>query len=434
MPEFEENSLEYASREKIEARQFRRLQALLSFLKNESVNRFYQEKLKTVNPAEINSREALAQVPFTYKSELVAEQTTNPPFGSIFSYPISNYVKLHQTSGTTGRPLKVLDTREDWEWWARCWEQVYRAAGVGADDRVFLAFSFGPFVGFWAAHEGAYRIGALTIPGGGMDTAQRLAAIIENEATVLCCTPSYALHMAEVAAQNGIDLAASSVRVTIHAGEPGASIPAVRRRIEQSWGARCYDHAGGTEIGAWGFSCKEQRGLHLNEAEFIAEVLDRETGQPVEPGQPGELVITNLGRRGFPLIRYRTGDVVEIAAEPCACGRSYTLFEDGVIGRADDMVVVRGINVYPSSVDAIVREVVDSREYRMVFYREGDLDQLAVEVELEASEEEKLEQLKSLFRQRMALNVPVSAVTPGQLPRFQLKARRVVDNRPRLNR
>ena len=421
--------LEYASPEQIGVRQLERLQKLLAFLKNESDNAFYRNKLADFEPSSLQTLADLSRLPFTLKSELMAEQDQYPPYGRNLSYPLQYYVKLHQTSGTTGRPLRVLDTDESWDWWAECWTRVYRAAGVGKGDRVFLAFSFGPFIGFWAAYEGARKLGAMVIPGGGMDTEQRIASILENQATVLCCTPSYALHMVEVAAHKGINLADSSVRVTIQAGEPGAGIPAVRRRIETAWGAVCHDHAGGSEVGAYGYSCAAQNGLHVNEAEFIMEALDTATGQPAEVGQPGELVITNLGRWGYPVIRYRTGDVVRLAEGRCECGRTFRRLDGGIIGRTDNMIIVRGINIYPSSVEAVIREVVEVGEFRLLFYREQDMDELAVEVELESHENDKLAHLTGLLRQRLALRVPVRAVTPGSLPRFQLKAKRIVDNR-----
>ncbi len=421
--------LEYGNSGQIESHQIERLRVLLSFLKNDSQNHFYKEKLAAFEPDGLQSLADLAKIPFTLKSELVAEQDLYPPYGRNMSYPEEAYIKLHQTSGTTGRPLKVLDTVASWNWWAQCWARVYKAAGVTSADRVFMAFSFGPFIGFWAAYEGAHLVGALAIPGGGMDTEQRIAAILESKATVLCCTPTYALHMAEVAAQKGIDLAESSIRIAIHAGEPGAGIPSVRKRIEQAWGATCHDHAGGSEVGAYGYSCSAQNGLHVNEAEFIAEILDPTTGQPVAPGQSGELVITNLGRWGYPVIRYRTGDAVKLADRPCECGRTFMSLEGGITGRIDNMLIVRGINIYPSSVEAIIREVFEANEFRIIFFRENDMDEIAVELELAEVEKDKLAILNSLLRQRLALRVPVKGVPVDSLPRFQLKARRVVDNR-----
>jgi phenylacetate-CoA ligase len=409
-------------------KQLERLRALVAFLQNESRNAFYQEKLSGVDPAAIRTLADLGTLPFTLKSELVAEQNNFPPFGRNLSYDLSRYTKLHQTSGTTGRPLRVPDTAESWNWWADCWTTVYRSAGINADDRIFFAFSFGPFIGFWAAYEGASRLGALALPGGGLDTEQRLSSIIELGATVLCCTPSYALYLAEVAGQKGFDIANSAVRVLVLAGEPGANIPATRQRIETAWNAKVHDHAGATEVGAWGYGSADGTGLHVNEDDFIAEVLEPGTNTPVPSGESGELVITNLGRWGYPVIRYRTGDMVQVGLSPDPAN-SHKFLLGGVIGRADNMVTVRGINIYPSSVEAIVREVLPTAEFRLIFFRENNLDELQVLVELDDGDHETLSQLESLFRQRLALRVPVAPVAPGSLPRFQLKARRIEDRR-----
>ena len=280
------------------------------------------------------------------------DQAAHPPFGTNLTYPLDRYVRVHQTSGTSGAPLRWLDTQESWDWWARCWGFVLRGAGLGAQDRVFFPFSFGLFVGFWAGFEGARAIGALVIPGGGQDSAQRLAAIEALGATAICCTPSYALHLAEEARARGLDLNKLGVRTTVHAGEPGAGIPSVRARIEEAWGARAFDHAGMTEMGAYGFECADQAGLHVNESEFIAEVIDPATGQSAEEG---ELVLSNLGRAGSPLLRYLTGDRVRVAGGPCACGRTFLRLAGGILGRVDDMLIVRGVNVFPSALEGIVR-------------------------------------------------------------------------------
>src|SRR5947209_11603669 len=245
------SQLENASRSLVEEHQLARLQLGLTRILPH--NRFYEEKL-LANRASLTLQSIvdLSSLPFTNKQELVADQELHPAFGSNLTYSLTEYIRLHQTSGTTGRPLKVLDTLESWDWWADCWTSVYQAAGVTRDDIVFLAFSFGPFIGFWSAYEGAKRLGALTVPGGGMDSLQRLRVIQEIDATVLVCTPSYALHRAEVAQEHGLDMRESSVQVTLHAGEPGASLPSTRDRIQTAWNARTYDHAGTTEMGAFG--------------------------------------------------------------------------------------------------------------------------------------------------------------------------------------
>ncbi|WDL95739.1 phenylacetate--CoA ligase family protein [Alicyclobacillus sp. ALC3] len=409
----------------IEVHQLRRLNELLLFAAQ--YNEFYREKLHDV-VLPIRDMGALRKLPFTRKQELVEDQVQHPPYGRNHSYPASKYVRYHQTSGTTGKPLKVLDTQQSWEWWTDCWLDVLHSAGVTAHDRVFLAFSFGPFIGFWAAYEGAEKLGALVIAGGGQGSVERLTSIVTNEATVILCTPSYALHLAEVAKENGIDIRNSHVKKLIHAGEPGASIPAVRDAIETAWGAKCYDHSGMTEMGAYGYSCHEQCGLHVNEREFLAEIVDPKTLEPVASGETGELVLTNLGRYGFPLIRYRTGDIVLRSDEPCACGNPYRLLPGGILGRADDMVVVRGVNVYPQSLEAIIREFEEVTEFRIIYETVEEMVQVKLQVEAPDS---VVQPLASKLRQRVGLRIEVETVPANTLPRFEMKARRILDLRPK---
>lgn len=411
--------LETAPPDTLRARQLARLNALLAEIL--PANRFYARKLGPLRLPLDWAR--FARLPFITKAELVADQASSPPFGSIATYPPDDYVTYHQTSGTTGNPLVALDTAASWAWWIECWQYVYKAAGVSAADRVFVAFSFGPFIGFWSAHAAAQTLGALTIPGGGMDSRTRLETIRRAGASVLLATPTYALRLAEVARDAGIPLSELGVRIMIHAGEPGASIPAVRARIESAWGARAFDHAGATEVGAWGFMCEHQRGLHVNEAEFIAEVLDPVSGNPVADGEVGELVITNLGRAGWPVIRYRTGDLVETGGRHCPCGRTFLALPRGIIGRADDALIVRGVNIYPSAIEAIVRECGAS-EFRIVRTRRAEMDELLIEIE---GSDRIAEIVARRFRDRLGVRIDVRAVPAGSLPRFELKARRVVD-------
>ena len=376
-------------------------------------NPFYRRKFGVLPPS--LSWDDFYALPFTTKTDAAALAT----------YPPGDYVTYHQTSGTTGRPLAILDTDESWAWWAECWQYVYAAAGVTARDRILFAFSFGPFIGFWSAYAAARGLGAMTIPGGGLDSKGRLHLIHNSQATVLMCTPTYALHLAEVAQAEGIAIREGSVRVTIHAGEPGASIPSVRGRIEEAWGARAFDHAGGTEVGAYGFSCEARNGIHLNEAEFIGEVLDPASGEPCVEGAAGELVITNLGRAGWPAIRYRTGDIVTVGTRGCSCGRTFLTFPGGIVGRTDDLVVLRGINVFPSAIEAIVRTFA-IEEFRMVRTREGAMEELTVEVE---ATEEVAASLAQALRDRLAVRIPTRPVPAGSLPRWELKARRLIDRR-----
>jgi phenylacetate-CoA ligase len=240
-------------------------------------------------------------------------------------------------------------------------------------------------------------------------------------ASALVCTPSYALHLLEVGRERGLDVGALGVRTTIHAGEPGANIPPVRARIERGWRARAFDHAGMTEVGAYGYECQAQAGLHVNESEFIAEVIDPATGRSATEG---ELVLTNLGRLGSPAVRYRTGDRVRLAATPCACGRTFLRLENGILGRLDDMLIVRGVNVFPSAIEAIVRRFPAIEEFQVEVFRDGQLDE--VRVLIEAVDVAVTSAVQEAFRADIGIRLEVCAVAPRTLPRYELKARRVI--------
>ena len=428
---FVDPTLESMTREDLAAYQWQRLVPVLARI-GES-NPFYRMKWAAAGVErrpDIRDWPDFRRLPLTTKAELVRDQEDHPPFGSDLTYPLERYVRLHQTSGTTGRPMRWLDTAESWDWWIRCWAFVYRAAGVGPGDRIFFAFSFGPFIGFWAGFDAARRIGALAIPGGGLDSALRIRALMEAHSTVLVCTPSYALRMAEAARAAGIDPRAAGLRVTIHAGEPGASIAATRRRIEEAWGARCVDHTGLTEVGATGFTCAAGE-LHVNESEFIAEILDPLTGATTSAGD-GELILTNLGREGSPVIRYRTGDRVRLLDTRCACGRTFARLAGGILGRVDDMLVVRGMNIFPSAVEGVVRRFDCVDEFRLEVYRQAEMAELRVVVEVDADRHgaaeiaSTLEQLRRELGLACGIRVEAEAVGAGTLPRFELKARRVV--------
>jgi phenylacetate-CoA ligase len=411
-------------RPQLRALQLNKLQALLAEILPR--NAFYARKLGPHR--QLDDWEAYRGLPFTTKQEIAEDQARHPPFGTNLTYSLERYVKLHQTSGTTGKaPIRVLDTEQSWDWWAHCWGHVYTGANVGRGDRVFFAFSFGPFIGFWAAYEGTRKVGAMTIPGGGMQTEQRLRAVLDNEVTALCSTPTYALRLAEEAERLAIDLASSPVHATVHAGEPGASVPGVRARIEQAFGARCNDHTGMTELGATGFTCQAQTGVHLIESEFIFEVIDPHTREPLPLGAQGELVATNLGRAGMPLIRYRTGDLVELDEAPCGCGRTFARLPGGILGRADDMVVVRGVNVFPSAIEGVLREFTEISEFRIEVSSSRSMVELKVLLDPQPGPDGDLAaRVASRLNERLLLRVPCELVPAGSLPRFELKAQRVV--------
>jgi phenylacetate-CoA ligase len=397
-------------------------------------NRFYSEKMHHagVTPEDIRSLEDLERLPVTTKDALLETAQAFPPVGANLTFPEETYTRIHQTSGTTGRPLKVVDTEESWDWWGRCWGYVLAGAGVTPGDRLFLPFSFGPFIGFWSAVEGAKEVGALLVPGGGANSVQRLHLIDELGVTAMCCTPTYALRLAEVARHEGVDISRLPVERIIVAGEPGALVPEIKRRIEAAWGAKCFDHAGASEVGAHSFECEAQPGgTHVIESEFIVEVLDVTNHQPVPPGEQGELVITNLGRLGFPAIRYCTGDLVRLNTDPCVCGRTFARFEGGILGRVDDMVVVRGVNIFPAAIENLVRRVDAVEEYQITVSSGSDLAKLSISIEVieGADPDATREAVTRNVHNELGLRPAVVVAPSDSLPRFELKARRfhVVD-------
>jgi phenylacetate-CoA ligase len=422
---------ETAPRDRLRSLQWERLAAGLRAIW--AANAFWRGRLAAAgvaDPRDIASWDDFVRLPRLTKADLAVDQAAHPPFGTNRTYPLEGYVRVFQTSGTTGRPLRWLETDASWAWWARCWTFVLRGAGLGPGDRLFFPFSFGLFIGFWAGFEGARALGAMAIPGGGLDSVTRVHAMREFGATALVCTPSYALHLAEVAAGQGIEPAALGIRTTVHAGEPGAGIPEVRQRLETLWGARAYDHAGMTEVGAYGFECAAQAGLHVNELEFIAEVLDPETGRPVAPGEVGELTLTNLGRWGAPVLRYRSGDRARLAVTPCECRRTLARLEGGILGRVDDMLIIRGVNVFPSALEGIVRRFAAVDEFQIEVFRRGALDEVRLLLEIGEGRAEAVDEtvrrVSEAVRRDLGIRIEVAAVPVRSLPRFELKARRVV--------
>ena len=413
--------IEQMPREQLRRQQFARLTALLEEVV--AHNRFYAEKLAGVS-LPLSSLDDLAKLPYTFKEELVTAPHAGE-FAVNLTYPLPKYVRYHRTSGTRGRPMAVLDTAEDWQWWIDAWQYVFDAADVGPEDCVVMAFSFGPFIGFWSATDAATARGAMVVPTGGMRTLGRVETIRSTQATVICCTPSYALRMAEVAEENQIDTASLRVRKIIVAGEPGGSLPHVRRRIEEKWNAEVIDHAGASEVGPWGYADARRQGLHILESEFIAEFLSVASGQAAQDGELAELVLTPLGRLGSPVIRYRTGDLVRPRVKHGGANQ-FVLLEGGVLGRADDMLIVRGVNIFPSSLDQILRGFPEVVEYRALITRQGNMDALTVEIEDRLNAPERVARE---LRLRLGLKVEVACVPLGSLPRYEGKGKRFIDQR-----
>ncbi len=379
-------------------------------------NAFYRPRLKEsgLDLDTMTLEEFSQRMPFTTRAQWTADQVQNPPFGTNLTYPIEKYIRFCRTSGSTGRPMIWLDTRETWDAMLDCWIRVFQAAGLTRPHRFFFAFSFGPFLGFWSAYDAAVKAGHMCIPAGGLSSASRLQLLIDTQAEVLCCTPTYAIRLAHVAETEGFDLAQANVKHILVAGEPGGSIPATRDHISEHWcGARVFDHHGMTEVGPVTYECPAEPGvLHVMEDAFYPEVCD------------DELVLTTLQRFGSPLLRYRTGDVVSAERRsPCACGTEELTLLGGILGRKDDMAVVRGVNVFPSAIEEIVRSIGGIDEYRVELFTQHDQAQMKVIIET-AGGDVKCRELQKRFERTMFLRIPVELAVPGTLPRYEMKAKR----------
>jgi phenylacetate-CoA ligase len=419
---------DYLERAALVSLQAERLRALLAEIV--PGNAFYANKFRAaaISPQDVQLLSDLPRIPFTTKGELLQDQIEYPPYGSALTYPLTCYSRMHQTSGTSSHPLRWLDTAESWQGLLDCWKKIYGITGIGPGDRLFFAFSFGPFLGFWTAFEAAGQLGCRCLAGGGMTSPARMRFLLENEATAVLCTPTYALHLAEVARQQGLTLAGRSVRALIVAGEPGGSISATRARIEEAWGARVFDHAGLTEVGPMSVECPQAPGgLHILEGDYLVELVDPDTGKPVPPGRVGEVVVTNLGRWGSPLLRYRTGDLARQDTRPCPCGRTFLRLEGGLLGRTDGLIHVRGNNVYPSALEAVVRGFPEVMEYRVQVSQDESLTEVSIEVEPRTAAEGMAlaERVGQAIRERLLFRAQVAVVAPGSLPRFEMKSQRI---------
>jgi phenylacetate-CoA ligase len=402
-------------------------------------NRFWTERFAAcgVAPEDLGDPAVFRRLTPITKAELAADQERHPPYGTNLTSPVEQYARLHQTSGTTGRPMRWLDTPASWQWMLGCWEQLFAMMELSREDRLFFPFSFGPFLGFWAGFEGANRLGNLCLAGGGMSSEARLRFLADNRATVVCCTPTYALRLAEVARETGFDLAQAGVSRLLVAGEAGGNIPATRARIEREWSAQVVDHWGMTELGPLAIeSPRDPGGLALLESESVVEILDPHTLEPVAEGEEGELVVTNLGRSGSPLLRYRTGDrvIARLSAVPLPVKidgrwvrvRLQTL-RGGILGRVDEMITIRGNNLYPSALEEVLRREPMVAEYRIELSESRGMQSLRIDVECDPRETDPaivLSRLSSEIKSRWNFQAELNPATPGSLPRHELKGRR----------
>ena len=428
-------------REQLQALQLLKLRSLCKWAY--ATTPFHQRKFDAVGfkPEQLKTLDDLRRIPIMTREEWMESLQEKPLFGDMLATDPNNAIRYHLTSGTTGRtPIRVLDGMKDWDWISEMWCYGLWGFGVRPEDIVYFAFGYGSFIGFWGAHYACEKIGSLVIPGGAQTTEARIMQIIEMGVTTVCSTPTYALHLWQKAKERGIDLAKeSNVNKVILSGEPAGSIPAVKHQLEEAWGAKCGDTAGMTEIGTiMIFECSHQPGgTHIIEDHFIEEVLNPVNDEPAGYEELGERVVTSFGRGFIPLIRYRTKDMVmKVPASTCSCGRTWDLYSGGIRGRWDDMKLIRGTNVYPRAVEAIIREYAAIDEFQIYIWRKEEVqDEITIKLEIKPGHEAEWVVLqhklaKDLANAHEGLRFNIERVEYGVLPHFELKAKRLVDVRP----
>jgi len=397
---------------------------------------FYRRKLDEagMKPKSIKALEDIAKLPFTVKNDL----RDNYPFG-LCAVPLSQVVRVHASSGTTGKPITGPYTAEDLQQWTDCMARNLWAAGVRPDDIAQNAYGHGLFTGGLGFHQGLSRLGCTVVPTSSGLTERQIMLMKDFGATALFSTPSYALTIAERAAEMKVDIRALPLRVGVFGAEPWST--AMRHEIEERMGIKAHEAYGLTELSGpgVGFDCVAQDGIHLNEDHFLAEIVDPQTLEPVPPGERGELVFTSLQRRAMPMLRYRTKDITRLRREKCRCGRTFIKM-DKIFGRSDDMLIISGVNVFPSQIESLLLEIPEVEpQYRMVVRKKGYLDQLTVQVEgkkeiYDAGPEKRLEvaaKVMGHIKGMMGISVDVEIVEAKFINRSEGKALRVVDERPK---
>jgi len=430
--------LETLPAEQIQALQLKKFKRIFRWAWEHS--KFHRSLYDTagITPEDIRDFQDIRHVPKVEKGMMRDIQRREPfPYGDALCVPLEAVTAFRQTSGTTGQPVYQPDTWQDWEWWTECWSYILWAQGYRPADRVFIPFGYNIFVAFWAGHYAAEKIGCEVVPGGVLDTQARILKIQELKATAMMATPTYVLGMADTAkTKMGIDPATLGIEKITCAGEPGASIPSTKNRMQTAWGARVFDHAGATEIGAWSYECLAQPGgLHVNEAFFLVEIEDVETGEIIEkPGRRGKMIITALDRFAQPCIRFDAKDIIEWDPDPCPCGRTFRLIKGGVVGRADDITKVKGVLLAPSAIEEVVRGIEGlGDEYEVIVDKQGDVDRITLKVELTPGNENRAPEIESRLKDQLRLKTNlgyrIEIHDYGKLPRYDVKARRFKDLR-----
>ncbi len=397
-------------------------------------NTFYRNKMQEmgITPDDIQSLDDITKLPFTVKTDL----RDNYPF-NLFSVPMSEIVRLHASSGTTGKPTVVGYTRKDINTWSEVMARTFTGAGVHKHDFIQIAYGYGLFTGGLGAHYGAEKVGASVIPISGGNTEKQLQLMEDFGTNVIACTPSYALYLAEMMKDMNIDRSKLKLRVGVFGAEPWTET--MRREIEERLGIKAIDIYGLSEIIGPGvsFECEHQCGLHINEDHFIPEIVDPVTLQPLPEGEEGELVFTTVTKEGLPLLRYRTKDLTSLTYEKCTCGRTLVRMRK-CTGRSDDMLIIRGVNVFPSQIESALLNIAECEpHYLLIVEREGVLDTLTVMVEVQeqffSDEVRKLEELKKRIvhkiQSTLGLSVTVKLVEPKTIERTAGKSKRVIDKR-----
>ena len=420
-------------REAIEALQLKRLQHAVERVY--ATVPFYRESFNKagVTPDKIKSLADLQRLPFTLKQDM----RDNYPYG-LFAVPMERIVRIHASSGTTGKPTVVGYTRRDIEIWAELMARSFGAAGVGRGDVIHNAYGYGLFTGGLGAHYGAEKLGAAVIPMSGGNSKKQIMIMQDFGSTVLTCTPSYSLYLAEVAAEQGIDIKGFPLRVGIMGAEPWSE--SIRAEIEEKLNIKAIDIYGLSEILGPGVAIEcieEQHGLHIWEDHFIAEIINPDTGEVLPAGEQGELVITTITKEGIPMIRYRTRDITRLITEPCRCGRTHRRLER-MSGRTDDMLIIRGVNVFPSQIESVLMNIEGVEpHYQLIIDREENLDSLEVQVEVnEDTFSDAVKTLQDLatrirkeIKELLGITCKVRLVEPKTIARSEGKAKRVIDQR-----
>jgi len=429
--------LETLPREKLRALQFKKFKRIVEwgYQKSKLYRKIYDEA--GFHPDQLKSFADISKVPMLQKEDYRLAQAKDPyPYGDSLCVPLEDVTEYRQTSGTTGQPVYQPDTWQDWEWWNESWAYILWAQGFRKTDRVFIPFGYNVFVAYWAGHYACEKVGCEVVPGGILNTEERILKMQELRATAMMATPTYVLGMAE-SARNKLQIDAKDdlqINKILCAGEPGASVPATKKRMEDAWGADVYDHVGATEIGGWSYECTSKQGLHVNEAFFLVELVDIETGEMIEePGKLGKIIITALDREAQPCIRFDSKDV-SMWGELCGCGRTFRVLDGGIHGRIDHITKVKGVLFSPVSVEEVVRGMAElGDEYELIVTKKGDTDLITLKVEMAPDTKETQEAIQGELSRQLRLKTNLAYKIEfhpfGSLPRYEVKAKRFQDLR-----